>query len=941
MESKTFRLPFDSSKKAYGLVDIHVRLLKAGSSGPQPVPFKHFSLVTRPPRLLNFELSMQADKTVGLARTTLNEGFLRNSSFAETIKQPVEVVASLALANPNPNLPDLEFRQLLRVQIETSTSMGWSVDNNLLLRPGPGLEMIADGHNHFTLQVWISRYEPVLGTSVDVSEEYEFEYSLDNPELGKVLDMDKVADPKRPGGTLGKTRWRSVEALPSSKFPYLPAAPATKLRVKAWKRARAKANPPDDSLEIPLKLLEPTYTLKLISPLDPIPALDTAPVELVLGVELNGAPAADLRVQLGFDPNLSSGEGRLEPTSLVTDGQGQLRVRYTPPALFYRPKMRLTEDILVHSDPARQHPLGSIRLKLLPTIKLKLEFQKHRLLEKRNFGFEFQPVELVLPAGTLISAIKGNLTLAASRPGGEETVPLVAVGIALSVWNRKTGSYDASIRFSDGYRTSDDGQFGWGLPEIESAGQYNLERLGLQAEPYLLSAERQELPKIDLSELAEAAIQDYETTVNKYTPFALLNADTGERLKFYRADYLNQLAGSQTDDFDRILSSLKLLQAAASHTLLFNEMYVSQHARLKEDFSNLFQEILDLLVVVGQLGERLVGLSQTLSTTSHELITNPRLRQAIFGLLQTLRTGLVHASEAIAHYLPGAARVGALLVQILSDLDEIMAPGFDLSKFFGRLLSVAAHTLAVIASLLLRIAATVISLIDEASVALLHAFEHLLSHVAPATYNEVLEILRRKFPQTSRDWGGLGLAQIYQFLVQQGLKTTLDRWCQEVEQIVGEGLSITLGGNLLLKLINKLNWLDYLADSVLTRVHQKAATLNVPADSESKLQEFQLAITQLRDSLNEYMQTNIEIDSALQITDLAVMLLEVAGCLIALLFSLGTAVAVAPLLSRIDKCLGVIKTFLVRMPQISLTTAGSLMIAGLYSVLTLELVGTQ
>lgn len=220
VESKTFRLPFDSSKKAYGLVDIHVRLLKPG---PPPSACSLQALLSghAPAAAVEIELSMAGGQTVGLARTTLNEGLPRNSSFAETIKQPVEVVASLALANPNPNLPDLEFRQLLRVQIETSTSMGWSVDNNLLLRPGPGLEMIADGHNHFTLQAWISRYEPAPGTSVDVSEEYEFEHPRNTPS-GQGFEHGKSPIPNGPAEHSAKPAGARSKRSPPANSPIRP-----------------------------------------------------------------------------------------------------------------------------------------------------------------------------------------------------------------------------------------------------------------------------------------------------------------------------------------------------------------------------------------------------------------------------------------------------------------------------------------------------------------------------------------------------------------------------------------------------------------------------------------------------------------------------------------------------------------------------------------------
>ena len=952
-QKKTFQLPFDSNKKAYGSVDIHVRLLQASQAGPQAVPFKHFRLVTRPENLFMFDLSMLPDKTVGLAKTTLNQTFLRHSSFAETIKKPVEIEATLYLPNPDPAQPDLEFKQLLTVQVQTASNMGWIIDNNLFLKPGGGIEMTADAKNNFMLQVWVERYEPTLGTSVNVSDEYEFEYALDNPDISKVLSMDEVADSANPGGPLSKTRWRSVELLPSSKVPYLPTAPETRLKINAWKkpdatrmpggRVSSKGGTAADSLEIPIKLLEPAYHVKLISPLEPLRALDTASVELVLSVDIAGSAAADVRLYWDFDPRLSSGEGRLEPTSADTDKLGQLKILYTPPALFYRPGLRLAEDLVVYTDAAKKHPIGSVRLNLLPTIKFRLEMEKHRLVQNRKLGFEFQPVELELPAGTVISAIQGTLLVSTTRPTGEQQLPIDSAGIALSVWNRKTNCYDPAIRFSDKSYTAQNGHFGWGLPEIEEAGMVPFDPSGAKAEPYLLSAERNEIPKPTLTEMAEAAIQEYEAKVNQFTPFELLNPDTIDKLKFYRADCLSQFAAFPPNDFERILSALKLLEAAASHTQTFKEMDGYQHARLKDDFSNLFQEILDLLVIVGQLGERLVALGHTLSEVSHSIMTNPILRNFIFGVLRTVRTSLTHASEAIAHYLPGLPRVGAMLIQILNDLDEMLAPGFDLSRFLSRLLSVFVHTLGVIGSLLLHIMSAAISLLAEASVPLIQVFEEALQHLAPQTYQVILRMLQNQFSQHSREMAEISLGQIFQFLTQWGLKSTLDSWCKEVEQILGEGLSLALGGNLVTKLMNKLNWLDTLADSVLKHVHQRAAALNVPVDSEQKLQEFKLAIRDLRAALDNYVQANIEVDYVLQLTDLAVLLIEVGVCLITIVFTCGAALELAPwlapLLYRIDRGLGLIKTFLVRLPQISLTTAGSLLIVLLYSLLTVELVG--
>jgi hypothetical protein len=477
-----------------------------------------------------------------------------------------------------------------------------------------GISLPAKQDTEMTLNVWAMKRE------ADGSENVDWDVDFTHMEMSEPDGVPASVFGMRDEPTEGrqeKTVWTVKNDLPCPEFQKdLPANCG--IRVRVWKPQGTIIRHGFSSIDvngaekkgeitIPVTLEDPPASMELLSPKMPIAADEAnsqGGVEVKLRVTAQFASGveplknADINwaiAQKGEKPPLG---GRFDTDTGKTDEKGEITFTYYPPELFYKPGGYFFEDLEVFKGaPGGKAPkkLGTERLYLSPAISFKLKAEKKLKLDEGEFGvaFEEEGTEVNIAADECATAISITPRLEWEAASGDGHANLAHTRLFFTFWD---GKADIEEKPANPYETPDNGTLRRAFPELAKNGN----------KEYTLEPDT-EAPLAAFNPMAEQALDQYESNLEQWAPEGLLSASVVTGLKNFRDDYAHRMAAMPEEDLGKLHSALRLLECAATHTHIYNELYSNMVKVAVDQGVKIISALVGMLISYFNVGEKVLG----------------------------------------------------------------------------------------------------------------------------------------------------------------------------------------------------------------------------------------------------------------------------------------------------------------------------------------------
>lgn len=332
----------------------------------------------------------------------------------------------------------------------------------------------------------------------------------------------------------------------------------------------------------------------------PIPALGEESTELLLKVTmgLGGRPRPNLKLKWERVEGGCQQHGKLEPITDTTDEEGEIRLSYTAPKLYYRPQAKFFEEYrFLNETGGKEQEIFRLKIPLAPWLVFRLRAEKTTKIDDVDYGIssELGPVVEIDPRERL-RVLQAEPKLKATVEGKERDFPVLQAEYLLLF-----GDENGVEEEQEGIRlkSTAEGKLHWEIPELKEA-------FGNLGKTYSLSDERSELPEIVLSEAAEKAVAFYESRL-KHSPITgeVFSGDLGDRLKKYRFVHCEQLGKEEKQVFEKIRSSMELLGIGVRYVVPFNKAFSQQFEPLLGVIGDTVWDVFNIIWNVGNFAGKI------------------------------------------------------------------------------------------------------------------------------------------------------------------------------------------------------------------------------------------------------------------------------------------------------------------------------------------------
>lgn len=732
-------------------------------------------------------------------------------------------------------------------------------------------------------------------------------------------------------GRQEQTVWIVKENLPCSVFPK-EAPAACGIRVRVWSpqgrivrhgfsRIEPNGAKQRGEITIPVLLEDPPAKLELVSPEMPIPADEAnarGGVELRLRLTAQYAEGpeplkdAEIHWALAAKSEKPPLGGRFDVESGRTDERGEIALTYYPPELFYKPGGHYFEDLEVFrgAPGATKAPkkLGDARLLLAPAFRFKLTPKKERKLEEGDFGVLFEATEVDIPADECATAILVTPRLEwAAAGGGDGHANLAHTELAFTFWD---GKADVPEQPATPFKTPAEGTLRRAFPELSRHG----------SKEYTLEADT-EAPLGTLNPMAETLLDQYEENLERWCPLSLLSASVASGLKAFRDDFAKNLAALPPEQFDKLYASVRLLECAATHTHIYNELYANMVKVAIDQGVKIIGALVGMLISYFNVGEKVLGFIGKKLAEKGKGFTGwvwntigARLRSGL------TRIGLWLNCQIPKLRLTGSPKNPSLFDQFIARMEaeaNRLAPMLDLDSpmFVQGLLGYFKLLIHYMAGYFM------------------YAAGHILLRTSTRIVARVSGML---FLQGARD----NLENVLGKVIEDKLGQAFNGVCDSTVGAVTSAGAATPPGHG--DLARSLNFLAPALDGVLTRVLAQARKAQVPAEYKPRLEAMKQGLTELRGYSHSTELDVIESDLNTEWWDWVVWAVDWFLIAVASLCSLGLASAQAASATRaIDIAWGLLQAAMRAYGSFGTTLGLSTGIIAHFELQTLDLVDLQ
>lgn len=778
-----------------------------------------------------------------------------------------------------------------------------------------------------TLNCWAMKREADGSESVDWDVDFTH-MQMSEPD-GVPASVFGIRD-EPTEGRQEKTVWIVKTNLPSPEFQKeLPASCG--IRVRVWKpqgkilrhgfsRIEPNGAQQKGEITIPVTLEDPPASMELLAPQMPIPADEAnsqGGVDVKLRITAQYASGVEplkntdihwAIAQKGEKPPLG---GRFETAAGKTDEQGEITFTYYPPELFYKPGGHFFEDLEVfRGAPGVKTPkkIGDARLLLAPAFRFKLRAEKQVKLEEGDFGVVFEDTEVDIPADECATALVMTPRLEwAAAGGGDGHANLAHTKLFFTFWD---GKADIEEKPATPFETPDSGTLRRACPELAKHG----------AKDYILEQDV-EAPLGTLNPLAEQLIDAYEEQLEEWCPMGLLSPTVSTGLKNYRDDFAKRLAAMPEEQLGKLHSAVRLLECAATHTHIYNELYSNMVKVAVDQGAKIISALVGMLISYFNVGEKVLGFLGKQLTERGKGFTGWVWEK----IGNRLRSGLTRIALWLNAQIPklrttGGGKNPSLFDQFIDRMEQEanrLAPMLDVDSplfvqgllgYFKLLIHyMTGYFMYSTGSLLLRMSTRVVS-----------------------------KVAGMLFLQSGKE----DLSNYLGKVIEDKLGKAFGYVCDEtIGAVSSAGSGVAPGHGDLAK---GLNFLAPSLDEVLTKVLDKARKADVPLEYKPRLEAMKQGLTALREYSHGTELEVIESDLNTEWWDWLVWAVDWFLIAVASLCSLGLASAQAASATRaIDIAWGLVQAAMRGTGSFATTMGLSTGIIAHFQIQTLDLVDLQ
>ncbi len=332
----------------------------------------------------------------------------------------------------------------------------------------------------------------------------------------------------------------------------------------------------------------------------PIPAVGEEETELVIRITMGsgGRPWQGVDVKWERIEGGCAVHGELESITDITDEEGEIKLSYTAPKLYYKPGAEFFEIFQLFTETGgERRDVFRLKIPLAPYLVFQLKAEKSVELEGTPYGIQGELTSVVeIDPHDRVKIIEGEARLKTSAEGEEKDFPVACADFTLLL-----GDEDGVDEEQQGLKlkTNAEGKFRWEIPEL-------VEAYGQLGRSYALSDEKSEMPELVLTENTEKEVDFFESRFNVSAfPADVFQGDVGARLRKYRIIHAEQLASQEAQAYERVRSGMEMLGIGVRYVVPFYRGFSEQFAPLLgvlgDTFWDFFNYIWNLKDLAGKI----------------------------------------------------------------------------------------------------------------------------------------------------------------------------------------------------------------------------------------------------------------------------------------------------------------------------------------------------
>jgi len=659
--STNFNIEYDSAGKKWLPAQLRVRMLARDPSGQyNQCSFGNPEFRCDPPGWLSFSPTQQGD--IVSADVFVTEQFISSKSSAK-FSQPVNVkVKAAPPAGAGENTHPLTAECTVTIA-EPGQNMGFTVSPDDCYRDGE-VWLPADGSTTCALTVWVEEIDHATG-QIYRSPEEDFDFMV---ETGFAPDTLFCPDIEA-GKIKPASSWRTAAPMNDLRSPM-----QGKITIKAISK-KEPVGRQVGKIDIPMVLFPAKVLMKAVY----APALPAIPgsevsVQLQLFQQSGSTPVANAEVEFAWHKSCEGSPlGSLAVQTAKTDGDGNVELRYSPPAeLIYQSQKRYYDEITINLvNGQKRTPLDeTVVIPVMPLVR----FSGNAVKKGLKMDTTIEQID-ILPDQLKGGEIRGNLILPAVAEGTRKLFGVEKADLTLM--------YDGQDPGRPPVKTAKNGAWIIRLPELDEA----MKKANLDCKPCRLPVEPEkgQVLLMLLDETEEDIINDYEADLANR--LSLYSASFQKEIRIYRLHFCSQLAKEDEENYELAISGVKLVQIAIRGSDAFFKRFKCHEDMVKSRFEGLIGSLINILLSTAKASEMLRKAGGSILGKGQEWLI--AIAESRFG-------------RWIAR---GAAWLGSFATSIGQKAMNQIVPivnkiGSSLQSFLGRLGNVGNHFVKSISSLI-------------------------------------------------------------------------------------------------------------------------------------------------------------------------------------------------------------------------------------------------
>jgi len=694
--------------------------------------------------------------------------------------------------------------------------------------------------------------------------------------------------------------------------------------------------------------IQPAFVLKEPAEEElPLPAVGDEPRDLVLQITMGpgGKPWPALALRWERVKGGCSSEGSLEAGSNVTDSSGEIRLSYTAPKLYYKPGATFFEEFRFVDARKEGKELFRLKIPLAPWIVYRFECEKAAEIESVKYGI-VGPMTAVteIDPHDRVKAFEATMMLKTALHGEERQFPVQGMECKILL-----GDENGVEEEQEGLllKTDSQGKLLWEIQELCSA-------FGERGKTRELSADRGELPVLELTGSAKQALELYEGPFQDASfPQGVFQKGLGERLRRYRFVHCEQLAKEETLAYEKIRDTMEILGIGVRYVAPFHRGVSRQFTPLLGVLGDTFWDFFNYVWNMKDIPGKIFGLVSSGASAIAEAIARrcvgsvavvrsllSKLKplawaiQKIVGFIEWMASKVSSLAGVVAQYIPGlkqfAERLASENRMLFDLLGEIESKGLEaLAKaaivIQGVVMAVAdavRYVFEVVAGLLERFAFWLLSRV-AASLRLFEEsfFQYLEGYAGTEAVHRAIEYFMQAI---ELKWHGAQAVE--------GVLVQVGNYLQSiVETFFGKGTWGGGGASRAVSSFAAMNLFDPAATIAVWELHESCIELGVSGDPKGKLVATRDIASRMADVQLSYEQGFIMGEAIKMFVDSMKIPVQVALAAILTLTTLGGgAAAIGPMCVQMEMGISTLAICLLDVPHAIAIFLGACLIQEAY-----------